>query len=102
MAATSTRERRPPARANERIDARLSAEQKAIIQRAADIESRSVSDFVIANAYEAAKQVIREHDTIILSVQESRRFAELLLNPPAPTERMLAAAEQYRAFVNNE
>lgn len=100
MATNAVRPRRRSPRASARIDARLTPEQKDVIQHAADLESRSISDFVVENAYEAAKQVIHEHDTILLSIQESRRFAELLLNPPAPSERMLAAAEQYRAFVN--
>lgn len=100
MGTSAIRPRRQSPRASARIDARLTPEQKEIIQHAADLESRSISDFVVENAYEAAKRVIREHETILLSVQESRRFAELLLDPPAPSERMLAAAEQYRAFIS--
>lgn len=99
MSTTRAGQRRSPNRASARIDARLTAEQKDIIQRAADLERRSISDFVVANAYDAARQVIREHETIMLSVEESRRFAELLLNPPAPGEGLRAAAAQYRTFV---
>ncbi len=100
MTASATRQKRASTRASARIDARLTPDQKDVIQHAADLESRSISDFVVENAYAAARQIIREHDTIALSIQESRRFAELLLNPPAPSDRMLAAAEQYRAFVS--
>lgn len=99
MSTARATRRRKPDQASARIDARLTAEQKDIIQRAADLESRSISDFVIANAYKAAKQVIREHDTIVLAAEESRRFADLLLNPPEAGDRLRAAAEQYRSCV---
>jgi uncharacterized protein (DUF1778 family) len=93
-------QRRPSARATARVDARLTPEQKALIRHAAHLQSRSISDFVVANAYAAAEQVIRKHETIVLSVQESKRFADLLRNPPPPSARMLAAAEQYRFCVD--
>jgi uncharacterized protein (DUF1778 family) len=66
------------------------------------LQSRSISDFVIDSAYAAAERAIREHEIITLSAQESARFAELLLNPPAPSERMRAAARRYWAFVGEE
>jgi len=80
----------------ERIEARLSSEAKAVIQRAADISGRSVSDFVVASALEAAKETIREHGVIVLSARDSITFVEALLNPKGPNEALLAAARRHR------
>jgi uncharacterized protein (DUF1778 family) len=80
----------------ERIEARLSSEAKAVIQRAADISGRSVSDFVVSSALEAARETIREHEVIVLSARDSIMFVEALLNPKGPNEALLAAARRHR------
>jgi uncharacterized protein (DUF1778 family) len=80
----------------ERIEARLSSEAKAVIQRAADISGRSVSDFVVTSAMEAAEATIREHEIIVLSARDSLTFVEALLNPKGPNEALLAAARRHR------
>ena len=80
----------------ERIEARLSSEAKAVIQRAADISGRSVSDFIVTSALEAAKETIREHGVIVLSARDTETFVEALLNPTGPNEALLAAARRHR------
>ena len=80
----------------ERIEARLSSEAKAVIQRAADISGRSMSDFIVTSALEAAKETIREHAVIVLSARDSETFVEALLNPAGPNEALLAAAHRHR------
>ncbi len=80
----------------ERIEARLSSDAKVVIQRAAEISGRSVSDFVVNSALEAAKETIREHEVIVLSARDSIIFIEALLNPEGPNEALLAAARRHR------
>jgi uncharacterized protein (DUF1778 family) len=80
----------------ERLEARVSAEQKALLQRAADLQGRTLSDFIIGSAQRAAEEIIREHTVITLTAQDSRAFVEALLNPPAPNERLRAAAARYK------
>lgn len=82
-----------------RLEARLSAEQKEVMQYAADIEGRSLSDFVVEKAFDAAQRVIREHDVMALSARDSRAFVEALLNPPAPNDALRAAFADYRRAV---
>lgn len=89
-----------PGRKTQRLEARLSAEQKETIEHAAGLEGRSISDFVVARAYEAARDVIREHEVMVLSPRDSRAFVEALLNPPAPSERLSAAFAAYRRGVD--
>jgi uncharacterized protein (DUF1778 family) len=80
----------------ERLEARLPAEVKAIIQRAADMSGRSLTDFVVSSALAAAEETIRQREVIVLSERDSLIFAKALLNPPGPNEALLAAARRHR------
>ena len=86
---------------SERIEARLSSDAKVVIQRAADLSGRSVSDFVVSSALEADKETIREHEIIVLSARESISFVEALLDPKGPNEALLAAAGRYREVLGS-
>lgn len=79
----------------ERLEARISAEQKELLQRAAALQGWSLSDFVVESAQRAAEATIREHSIIALSTRDSLMFMEAVLNPPPPTARLRAAAERY-------
>jgi uncharacterized protein (DUF1778 family) len=95
MADTTTRRR------HERIAARLTAEQKALIQRAADIEGRTLTDFVIASAEATARQTISTHEVMRLSLAGAYQLIELIENPPAPNEHLIAAARRYKEMVSH-
>jgi uncharacterized protein (DUF1778 family) len=95
---------KPMARANSptrnaRLEARITAEQKELIERAAAYEGRSVSDFVVATVQQAAKDVVQEHELLRLNKSQSRTFVETLLNPPEPNEALQQAAAEYRRDV---
>ena len=79
-----------------RLEARISAEQKTVLQQAAALSGSTLSEFVVASAQEAARRVIQEHETIRLSRTEQIAFVTALLNPPAPNERLRQAAAAYR------
>ena len=68
-----------------RIEARIAPDALAVVKRAAEMQGRSVSDFVVAAAQEAANRTIEETQIIRLSVEDQRAFAEAILNPPEPT-----------------
>ena len=85
-----------------RLETRVNPETKALLQRAAAIRGRSLSDFVLASAQQEAERAIREHDVITLSVRDSQRFAELVLNPPEPNEQLRAALQNYRSDVASD
>lgn len=96
---TALRERSETRPRPERIEARLSSEAKAVIQRAADISGRSVSDFVVTSALQAATETIREHGVIVLSARDTETFVQALLNPTGPNEALLAAARRHRELL---
>lgn len=81
-----------------RLDARVPAHVKAMLQRAADLTGRSLTDFIIASAQAAAEETIRKHEVVQLSADDSRRLAEALLHPSVANAELLAAFAAYRAF----
>jgi uncharacterized protein (DUF1778 family) len=74
-----------------RLEARIAPDTLAVVKRAAELQGRSVSDFVVAAAQDAAQRTIDETHLIRLSVEDQRRFVDLLLNPP-PLSRALERA----------
>lgn len=84
-----------------RIETRVSAEQKEMIERAAAYQGRSVSDFILGNIEQAAKLVIEEHEQIRLNREQSRILISALLSPAAPNKRLCAAAAAHRQQVIN-
>jgi uncharacterized protein (DUF1778 family) len=82
-----------------RIEARISPDGLKIVKRAAEIQGRSLSDFVAAAAQEAAYRTIEQVDIIRLAVEDQRLLAEALLNPPPLAPAMERAIEHYRRVV---
>jgi len=82
-----------------RIEARIAPDALSIVKRAAEIQGRSVSDFVVAAAQEAAARAIEETQIIRLSVEDQRAIAEAIFNPPPPTPTMLRAAKAYKRLI---
>jgi uncharacterized protein (DUF1778 family) len=82
-----------------RLEARITREALAVVRRAAEIQGRSVSDFVVAAAREAAQKTVAEIEVIRLSRQAQEQFAALLINPPAPTAALKKAFDRHRAIV---
>ena len=64
-----------------RLEARLPVAIHSLLKEAADLQGRSLSDFVVESAREAAERAIARSSEIQLSRSEQKRFAEALLNP---------------------
>ena len=79
-----------------RFDARLNEEQKLLIQRAADLEGRTMTDFVLHSAEAAAERTIEKRAMLILTARETEIFANAVLNPPDPGSVLRKAAREYR------
>lgn len=81
---------------SKRLEARVTAQQRELIQRAADMSGRSLTDFIVSSLQSAAEETIRAHQVIELTTLGTEAFVNSLLNPPAPNERLRAAAGRYR------
>jgi len=87
---------------HERFGARLTGSEKAILQQAADLENRTLTDFVMSSAHERAIKVIKEHEQINLSRKDSMLFINALLNPREPSETLKHALKRYLKDVDSE
>jgi uncharacterized protein (DUF1778 family) len=79
-----------------RLEARMSTDQKALFQHAAALSGRTLSEFVLASAQEAAARIVQEHAIIRLSRSDQVAFVSALLDPRAPNARLRRAAAKYR------
>ncbi len=79
-----------------RLEARVSAAQKSLFQQAAALSGRTMSEFVVASAQDAARRLIAENESIRLSRKEQLAFVQALLKPPEPNARLKRAAKAYR------
>ena len=84
-----------PADRRERLEARVTREQKDLLQRAAGLTGRSLTDFIVASAQRAAEEAIRAHQVISLSSQDSALFVRSLLEPPDPNAALVEAFRRH-------
>jgi len=84
-----------------RIEARIAPEALTVVKRAAELQGRSVSDFIVAAAQEAANRAIEEAQIIRLSVEDQRAFASAILNPPPPSAALKRAAAAHGKLIRN-
>ena len=79
-----------------RLEARISTSLHAMLKRAAELQGRTMTDFVAMAVQDAAQRVIAEADVIRLSSADQECFAQALLSPPQPTPAL------ERAFANRQ
>jgi uncharacterized protein (DUF1778 family) len=96
MNRTATKTRRGRIRA-QRLETRVTAEQKNLIERAAALQGRTITDFVLTSVQDAARRTIEEHQQLELSVRDSKAFVEALLNPRPVNDRLRDTVRRYRA-----
>jgi uncharacterized protein (DUF1778 family) len=82
---------------SERVEARVTSEQKRLFERAAAIEGRSLTDFLLSSAQAAAADAIARHELLQLTSNDQQVFVAALLTPPAPNRALRAALGRYRA-----
>ena len=80
----------------ERLEARITREQKRIIARAAELRGTSVTEFVVVSAQQAATNTIKDYEMMSLHGEAREAFVNALLNPPAPNSAANRAAGRYR------
>ena len=88
-----------PHRKQERLEARIPAAQKRILERAASLRGTSLTDFVLTSAHEAATRTIKDFEVLTLFDEAREVFVRALMNPPQPNKALREAAERYRKHV---
>jgi len=82
-----------------RIEARLTPDALAVMKRAAGLQGRPVSGFVVAAALEQANKTISEMEIIKLSRKASEQVASMLINPPEPDKSLKKAAAAHKRLI---
>jgi uncharacterized protein (DUF1778 family) len=78
-----------------RIEARVSAKQKRLFERAAALEGVTLTDFAITSMQQAAARAIQEHSRIELSERSQQAFLDAVMNPPQPNKALRDAARAH-------
>ena len=92
MPAVSNRRKPDREIKRERIELRVGASAKELIQRAMAVTGLTAGDL----AYEGARRVLDEHERMILAGADRDAFLDALMNPPEPSEKLVAALRRHR------
>jgi uncharacterized protein (DUF1778 family) len=92
MPATSSSVDAPSELKKERIELRVAGSAKAVIRRAMAVSGLSAGDL----AYEGARRVLEEHERMVLTGADRDAFLAALLDPPAPTAKLVDAFRRHR------
>jgi len=74
-----------------RLGLRVDERTKALVERAAELERRNLTDFCLSALTEAARQTIARHETLTLSERDRAAFFDALVNAPEPAPRLRRA-----------
>jgi len=96
MARKQTKTLRDASVRAERLGFRLDRETKNLIERAARLERRKLTDFCVTALADAARRTIADHETLMLSERDRQAFFDALINPPKPSERLVRAVAEHK------
>ena len=85
-----------------RLEARISTELHTMLKRAAELQNRTMTDFVIDAVQDAAQRAIEHTEVIRLSLADQERFAQALLSPPKAVPALKRAFARHRKLVRLE
>jgi len=89
-------------RKSARLVTRATPELKELVQRAADLEGQTLTEFVAASVQVAAERTIREREVTRVGAEYAHAFAEAMVHPPMPTPRAREAAAFFSAVLGEE
>jgi uncharacterized protein (DUF1778 family) len=95
MSATSSPKPAPRELKKERIELRVAASAKELIQRAMAVSGLTAGDL----AYEGARRVLDEHQRMVLTGADRDAFLDAVLNPPEPTDKLIAALRRHQQLL---
>ncbi len=74
-----------------RLEARISTDLHSMLKRAAELQGRTMTDFVVAAVQDAAQRAIEQAEIIRLTLVDQECFAQAMLSPPQPTPALKRA-----------
>jgi uncharacterized protein (DUF1778 family) len=88
----------PPASSTARLEAKISTELHAMLKRTAELQGRTMTDFVMAAVQEAVQQA----ELIRLSRLDQECFARALLSPQQPSPALERAFARRSKLLRTE
>ena len=82
-----------------RLEARIPVQVYDQMQRAARLRGMTLTGYLIATAGEEARRVVEDAEIMRLARADQIRFAEALINPPEPNERLARAAKRHAELI---
>ena len=81
----------------DRIDLRVTKEQKEVLARAAALSGVSMSSFLVANALTEAKKIVAISEVIVLSNRDRDLFYSILRQPPKLNKNLVKLLRNHRS-----
>ena len=88
-----------PDPATARLEARIPQDLHALLRRAAEMEGRTITDFVIQAVQQAVQATLERSTVLRLSLADQEAFAKALLDPPPLAPAMAKAFERRRKLL---
>ena len=79
-----------------RLGFRVDAETKRLVERAAALERRSLTDFCLTALADATRETIARHESLVLSERDRAAFFDALVHAPRPNARLRRAFRSAR------
>ena len=89
------------AETTERLEARITPDQKDLFKRAASLRGVTLTDFVVSSVYEAAVRTLEATHVIEFTRRDQLAFVEALLNPQSPNDKLIRAARRHDATTHS-
>lgn len=85
-----------------RLEARISNDLHSMLKRAAELQGRTMTDFVVAAVQDAAQRAISQAEIVRLTLKDQEAFAQALLSPPKPAPALRRAFSRRRKLLRVE
>ncbi len=85
-----------------RLEARISSDLHAQLKRAAELQGRSMTDFIVAAVQDAAQRAIEQAEIIRLSLADQACFAQALISPQQPAPALKRAFTRRSKLIQPE
>ncbi|AOC94605.1 hypothetical protein BB050_01478 [Flavobacterium anhuiense] len=85
---------------NDRIDVRISKEQKELIKYASVLRGfKNLTEFVVYCANAEATKIIKENEIVLQSFRDKQIFLDTILNPPLANDNLKRAQMNHFKFI---
>ena len=85
-----------------RLEARISTDLHSMLKRAAELQGRTITDFVVTAVQDAAHRAIAQAEIMRLSLADQDCFAQALISPPAMSPALKRAFERRSELIRSE